>query len=90
MKQVGSETLRYEVHWVKAQGCCMGEPHEDKYHGTFNSLEEAQKSVTDWWKKNNFTPNYVREMRDEQSRIWWDYGPHFHFYMFVEVKNDLD
>ena len=77
--------MRYEVHWVKAWGMCMGEPYEDKYHGTFNSLEEAQQSVREWWKKNDYKPRYARQMADDKGRIWWDYGLHNAFYMFVEV-----
>ena len=77
--------MKYEVHWVKAFGMCMGEPHKDEYHGTFNSLEEAQQSVRGWWKKNEYQPRYVREMADDKGRIWWDYGLHSCFYVFKEV-----
>lgn len=76
--------MKYEVHWVKAWGCCMGEPYEDKHHGTFNSLDEAQQSVRDWWQKNNFKPRYVRQIADGKGRIWWDYGLHSSFYVFKE------
>ena len=64
----------------------MEEPYEDEHYGTFNSLEEAQQSVRDWWQKNNFMPRYIRQMTDEKGRIWWDYGSHNTFYMFVEVE----
>ena len=78
--------MKYEVHFVKAWGCCMGEPYEDKPCGVFDTIEKAQKSVIAWWTKNNFTPSFIREMKDEQGRIWWDYGPHQTFYIFSEVE----
>lgn len=78
--------MKYEVHWIKAWGMCMGEPYEDKYYGTFNSLEEAQQSVRDWWQKNNLKSRYIRQMTDDKGRIWWDYGLHNAFYMFTRAK----
>ena len=43
---------RYEVHWISGS--------QDKFHGVFDTLEEAQNSVRDWWSKNNYTPPYIR------------------------------
>ncbi len=73
-----------EVHWVKAWACCS-EPYHDETHGTFNTADEAMKSIQDWWKKNNFKPRYVRQMMDENGAIWWDYGLHRAFYVLKEV-----
>ena len=67
----------YEVHWI-GHG-------QDNTHGVFPTLEEAQQSVRDWWKENNFEPYYVREWTHENITIW-DYGSHTCFYHFVEVN----
>ena len=80
--------MKYEVHWVRAWGMCMGEPYEDEHHGTFATLEEAQQSVKSWWQENKYQPRYIRQMTDEKGRLWWDYGIHSSFYMFVEVKDN--
>ena len=69
----------YEVHWVG-----MG---QDNQHGVFNTLEEAQQSVRDWWKKNDYEPFYVRQWQ-QGNTIIWDYGSHTCFYHFVEVEDD--
>lgn len=69
----------FEVHWVNHY------LNEDKHHGTFNTLEEAQQSVQDWWKKHDFKPFYVRQWTSDNVTIW-DYGSHSCFYHFVEVS----
>ena len=69
----------YEVHWVG-----MG---QDNQHGVFNTLEEAQQSVLDWWKKNDYEPFYIRQWRSDNTVIW-DYGSRTCFYNFVEVEDD--
>ena len=68
----------YEVHWV-GHG-------QDNIHGTFSTLEEAQQSVMDWWKENNYEPPYVRQWTHDNVTIW-DYGSHTCFYHFVRVGN---
>ena len=73
-----------EVHWVKAP-CCCGQIYHDEIHGTFKTVDEAMKSIQDWWDKNNFKPRYVRQMIDECGDLWWDYGPHNAFYVLKEV-----
>lgn len=74
--------MKYEVHWL---GYEDGK-HVEKVHGKFNTLDEAMDSVRDWWKKNNFEPNYVRQWKHENITIW-DYGSHVCFYHFVEVDD---
>lgn len=76
--------MKYEVHWVKAWSMCTP-PYHDEHHGIFNSLEEAQASIQAWWKKNDFTPRYVRQMHDEHNNLWMDYGNHRAFYVIKEV-----
>ena len=66
----------YEVHWVHG--------NEDKHHGTFETLEEAQDSVRAWWKKNDFKPYYVRQWTHDNITVW-DYGSHTMFYHFIKV-----
>lgn len=75
----------YEVHWVKAYGC-LGETYEDKQHGAFDTIEEAQQSVRDWWKKNDFRPNYIRQIAKKDGDVWWDYGLHRAFYVFRKIE----
>lgn len=69
----------YEVHWIG-----LG---QDNHHGTFPTLKEAQQSVMDWWKQNNYEPPYVRQWTRDNVTIW-DYGSHTCFYHFVEVNNE--
>lgn len=76
--------MKYEVQW---EGFENHKP-VTKHHGIFNTLQEAQDSVRAWWKKNNFTPFYVRETRLEDGTVWWDYGSHTCFYYFVVVKDE--
>ena len=80
-----SSDNQYEVHWVKTVGGLMGKPYLDKYHGTFNSLKEAQLSVRDWWLKNHFSPPYVRQCVTDDGNVWLDYGQHTAFYVFKQV-----
>ena len=77
--------MSYEVQW---QG------YEDgkrvlKKHGIFDTLEEAQDSVREWWKKNDFEPYYIRQWKVE-NRVIWDYGSHTCFYYFVTVGDSND
>ena len=78
----------YQVHWRRYEN---GE-HVDKTHGTFNTLKEAQKSILDWWKQNNFKPPYVREISylgEEDGCVkTWDYGSHSCFYDIYEINSD--
>jgi len=77
--------MKYEVQWVKAW--MMGTPpYKFEQHGVFDTLEKAQQSVRDWWTENDYKPRYVRQMTDDKGNIWWDYGLHNSFYMFVEVE----
>ena len=73
----------FEVHWV----CSY--MNQDKTHGTFPTLEEAQQSVRDWWKAHDFKPFYVRQWTRDNVTIW-DYGSHTCFYHFVEVENNVE
>lgn len=66
----------HEVHWIS--------PTEDNVHGIFNTLEEAQQSVRDWWKKNKFKPPYIRQWKQDNKTIW-DYGSYTCFYQFWEI-----
>ena len=70
---------KYEVRWVSDS--------QDKFHGLFETLDNAQNSVWHWWNKNNYKPPYVRAIIKEDC-IVWDYGLHNAFYIFKEV-NDL-
>lgn len=76
--------MKYEVRWVKAWMMCMP-PYEFERHGVFDTLEEAQQSVRDWWQRNDYEPSYVCQMADDEGNIWWDYGLHSSFYVFKEV-----
>ena len=71
----------YEVHWI------CNSMNQDNVHGIFPTLEEAQDSVRDWWKKHDFKPYYVRQWTQDNVTIW-DYGSHIWFYHFVEVEVD--
>ena len=79
--------MKYEIHWVSACGCCIGEPYKDKYHGTFDTLDEAQESVRNWWKEHDYKPPYIRQVTRENGDVWWDYGLHRCFYIFKQAKN---
>lgn len=71
--------MKYEVHWVSGS--------QDKTHGVFSTLEAAQDSVREWWKKHEYEPPYIRVVyRDDY--VWWDYGLHNAFYIFKEVQED--
>ena len=71
--------MKYEVQW-------HGYEEDEKVikkHGIFNTLDEAQDSVREWWKKNDFEPYYIRQCMLEDGTCWWDYGSHTCFYYFV-------
>ena len=67
--------MAWEVHWV-GHG-------QDNTHGVFKTLEEAQDSVREWWKKNDFEPFYIRQWGE--NPVIWDYGSHTCFYEFHKV-----
>ena len=71
----------FEVEW---HGYENGKPVVNK-HGTFDTLDAAQNSVLEWWKKNGFEPPYIRQWKQENTVIW-DYGSHICFYHFVEEE----
>ena len=79
--------MKYEVQW-------HGYEENNKVikkHGIFNTLNEAQNSVREWWKKNNFEPYYIRQCMHEDGTCWWDYGSHTCFYYFIPkggINND--
>ena len=64
----------YEVHWL---GYDRSGEKVDNTHGTFDTIEEAQKSVRDWWIKNKYEPPYVRQWTVEDGTVVWDYGLHY-------------
>lgn len=74
----------YEVQW---EGYENGKFVKHK-HGRFKTLEEAQKSVTKWWKQHKFVPPYIRESSYDDGTVWWDYGSHTCFYYFIRVDKD--
>lgn len=74
--------MRYEVQWHGYENA----KQVIKHHGIFNTLEEAQDSVREWWKKNNFKPYYVRSVVLDDGTVWWDYGSHICFYYFVPIE----
>lgn len=71
--------MKYEVHWISGS--------QDKTHGVFDTLEAAQDSVRDWWKKNNYKPPYIRVIYGDDY-VWWDYGLHDAFYIFKEIQEN--
>lgn len=70
--------LGYEVHWVSYTR------NINNIHGVFSTMEEAQDSVINWWKQNNFEPPYIRQWCTG-NKIIWDYGSHTCFYEFHKV-----
>ena len=71
--------MKYEVQWHGYEG----NEKVIKKHGIFNTLDEAQDSVREWWKKNDFKPYYIRQCMLEDGTCWWDYGSYVCFYYFV-------
>ena len=71
--------MKYEVQWHGYEE----NKKVIKKHGIFNTLDEAQDSVREWWKKNDFKPYYIRQCMLEDGTCWWDYGSHTCFYYFV-------
>ena len=77
-------SIKYELHWVKAQ-TLGADTYHDEQHGTFGSLAAAQNAVRRWWDENHFKPPYIREIVDDKGAHWWDYGAHNCFYCFKEA-----
>ena len=67
--------MKYEVYW---RGYKNGK-HVNERINTFDTLEEAEKSIHDWWHQNDFKPPYVRVIHREDG-FTWDYGSHTCFY----------
>lgn len=63
--------------------------HVVKQHGIFASMEDAVQAICDWWKKNAFTPPYVRYVRNTLPTcpivLTIDYGSHVNFYRILKV-----
>ena len=77
---VALEALVFEVHW---RGYKNGK-HVNELINTFDTLEEAEKSIHDWWHQNDFKPPYVIVTQHEDG-FTWDYGSHTCFYDILEV-----
>ncbi|MBS4462258.1 hypothetical protein JXA27_06760 [Aerococcaceae bacterium zg-B36] len=56
---------------------------QSQEHGTYNSFDEAFRSIKIWWKANNFEPYYVRIIDRKDVKII-DYGNHNGFYHIIE------
>lgn len=72
---------KYQVHWIHYQ---LG---QDTTHGEFATLDQAIQSVYDWWRQNNYTPNYTRRYTIGDTTTI-DYGFHHMFYKIKEIKGD--
>ena len=49
--------------------------------GDYPTYDEAYQSISDWWKKHDFTPGYVRVIVDDQHSCFTiDYTSHYFFY----------
>ena len=72
----------FKVEW---HGCDEEYQPVVREHGTFDTLEAAQNSVREWWKKNDFEPPYIRQWKHDNTVVW-DYGSHTCFYHFVEEE----
>ena len=71
--------MKYEVYW---RGYKNGK-HVNELINTFDTLEEAEKSIHDWWHQNDFKPPYVIVTQHENG-FTWDYGSHTCFYDISE------
>ena len=69
----------YSVYWVRP---CQ---KIKKYHGSFNTVEDAMQSIKDWWDKHDFRPSYY-QLTDYGDSVTIDYGQHNCFY---EIKEGL-
>lgn len=64
---------KYQVEWVDTS-------HNIKNtFDTYDSFDEAYKSIRDWWDLHNFEPPYVRIISHEDCYSI-DYGSHTMFY----------
>ena len=70
--------MKYEVYW---RGYKNGK-HVNELINTFDTLEEAEKSIHDWWHQNDFKPPYVIVTQHEDG-FTWDYGSHTCFYDII-------
>ena len=86
------ENKYYELtDMVERLGCIIDDLTERDYIEMlqdikYRALEEAEKSIHDWWHQNDFKPPYVRVIHRDNG-FTWDYGSHTCFYDILEVKN---
>lgn len=75
---------QYTVFWINAL------TGENTQHGTYNTSEEAFKSIIMWWNINNYEPYYIRSWKSPKNPnvTIIDYGSHIHFYHIVESEVD--
>lgn len=72
----------FKVEW---HGCDGEHRPVVREYGTFDTLEAAQNSVREWWKKNGFELPYIRQWKHGNTVVW-DYGFHICFCHFVEEE----
>src|SRR5699024_459853 len=75
-----SKLLNYQVIWLDR------ERNIRKEHGQYHSIEEAYKSIKDWWKAHEYEPAYIRWIEQEEL-IRIDYGSHTQFYEIVKLNS---
>lgn len=75
---------RVSVYFLNSRNIMDEDETKRTYHGTFNSMKEAEQSVRDWWKANDFECGTLRIIEGtEDGIVRWDYGNHTGFYLFV-------
>lgn len=76
--------MKYEVIWSGPKNGRNVKEH----HGIFNTEDEAFESIRAWWKKNDFTPPYIKLARHEKETVV-DYGSHICFYIIKQVEDTI-
>ena len=57
------------------------------HHGTYDTYDDAYRSIEEWWEKHDFEPHYTRSWtKGNVTTI--DYGYHFGYYKIKEVTNE--
>nr|DAI05802.1 MAG TPA: deoxyuridine 5'-triphosphate nucleotidohydrolase [Herelleviridae sp.] len=75
---------RVSVYFLNSMNIMDEDETKRTYHGTYNSMEEAEQSVYDWWEANDFKCDRLRILGDiKDGIVRWDYGNHNGFYLFV-------
>ena len=78
--------MRYQVIW---KGRAFNKEKKEwgtvkHVHDTYDTKEEAFKSILNWWEVHKYKPRYIREWKEGKVTII-DYGLHYSFYYIKEV-----